>query len=181
MAELKSKVRLSGDAWLQSCPGGETAISQEGAANLWPRFKGGHVCKLWGPAALWSCWRKLQETQTKVPSLSLAPCSHINQSEISLETRKQREGVESCRWHRKRTLFSSNGNNAPVFPLDFINISGSVTLPPFVLSPHSPPAWKLHCADCWVEPARETRERRRNVVYATQKCSLCTANAILAR
>ena len=123
-----------------------------------------------------SCKRHKQ----KYP-LSLAPCSHINQSEISLETRKQREGVESCRWHRIRTLFSSNGNIAPVFPLDFINISGSVTLPPFVLSPHSPPAWKLHCADCWVEPARETREGRRNVVYATQKCSLCTANAILAR
>ena len=34
VAELKSKVRLSGDAWLQSCPGGETAISQQGAANL---------------------------------------------------------------------------------------------------------------------------------------------------
>ena len=82
-----------------------------------------------------SCKRHKQ----KCP-LSRTLLSHKSEPEISLETRKQREGIESCCWHRKRTLFSSNGNNAPVFPLDFINISGSVTLPPFVLSPHSPPA-----------------------------------------
>ena len=100
-----------------------------------------------------SCKRHKQ----KYP-LSLAPCSHINQSEISLETRKQREGVKLSCCHRKELCFLQMATMPQYFHLTLL-IFPDQSLSPHLSCPRTPHPLESCTALIveWSQPGKQGR------------------------